>query len=110
MVVSRASDATNSAIWQRRKLQALVVAVRCCIAGIRSSQRGTADLLPVEDGTGKGAEALLRKQLTAMGVPMPWYGQSIGYDCPRRLWLFITTTDCGPDQLPCRNITAAKIR
>ena len=110
MVVSWASDATNSAVWQRRKLQALILAVRCCIAGIRSCMRGTADILPVEDASDKGAEALMRKQLTGMGVPMPWCGQALGYDCPLRFWIFASTTDCGPDQLMCRKITAAKIR
>ena len=96
---------------QRRKLHALLVSVRCCIDGACNSMRGTADLLPVEDGSAGGSEALLRKQLSGLGVPMPWYASpSAGYVRARRFWLFIATTDCGPDQLKSRKNIAARIR
>ena len=74
--------------------------------------RGTADLLPVDDGSARGAEALMRKQLAGLGVPMPWYDASptAGHVRARRFWLFVATTDCGPDQLACRKALAARIR
>ena len=110
MVVSYSADATNSSIWQRRKLQSMLVEVRSCIDSRQESLRAAADLLPVEDGSAKGAEALLWKQLRGLGIPL--WSDIHNSDCnhARSLWLYISTSDCGPDQALCRKTIAARIR
>ena len=58
--VSYVCDATNSSIWQQRKLQGLIAEVRFSAgSGTRSVLKQAADLLPVEDGSSRGAEVFV---------------------------------------------------
>ena len=111
MIVSFVADATNSSIWQRRKLQPMLVDVRCCVGDSCSGSKCAADVLPVEDGTASGAEALLRKQLSGLGIPL-WcdISEDDRHFHERSLWIFTSTSDCGPDQAVCRRNVAARIR
>ena len=79
-------DATNSAIWQRRKLHNLILKASYHFndgdipfdAAMKPSDltdhvtsvHALADLLPVETGTGMEALAMVRKQLASIGCPL----------------------------------------
>ena len=59
--VSYVCDATNSSIWQQWKLHSLIAEVRFSAgSGVRSVLKQAADVLPVEDGSARGAEAFVR--------------------------------------------------
>ena len=60
LCVSYVCDATNSSIWQQRKLQSLIAEVRFSAgSGVRSVLKQAADVLPAEDGSARGAEAFV---------------------------------------------------
>ena len=104
-VVSVICDATNSSIWQQRKLQSLIAEMLVLQQdGRRMKLTQSADLLPVEDASALGAEALCLKQLRNMGVPL-WNDADRGR---ARLYAYVMTTDCGPDQAACRRNICAK--
>ena len=111
MIVFFVADTTNSSIWQRRKLQPMLVDVRCCVGDSCSGAKCAADVLPVEDGSVRGTEGLLRKQLSGLGVPL-WcdIAEDDSHCHERCLWIFTATTDCGPDQAACRRNLASRIR
>lgn len=85
VVIGWMNDATNSGVWQRRKLHSVILdACHCprpdgkllqqymkgeCDWGdlFIHSSRGVSDVLPVDDGTAPGTLSLLRKQLSNMG-------------------------------------------
>ena len=77
------SDATNSGIWQKRKLQALeLIAMYLDTDDLNDAsatfddkfiyQKRLSDIQPVEDGRADGLLALLKKQLHALGCPTWW--------------------------------------
>ncbi len=70
-VFTATSDATNSAIWQKRKLSTLELSVafltdpHSCVWSWEEA-KGLADLLPVEDSTGRGTLAMIVKHMCSL--------------------------------------------
>ena len=74
-------DATNSAIWQKRKLTALLLHTaylvnlppsgefRWCWSEMFDELRSVADVQPVDDSSGKGSVALTTKMLHSLQCP-----------------------------------------
>ena len=79
-IVSYRQDATNSAVWNKSKLCALEMKASYMVlhgkeaidelhADSFSRIKRLADVLPVTDGSGKGAVLLTQKMLESLGVP-----------------------------------------
>lgn len=122
-------DATNSSVWQRRKLQTLEVA-SCYVrdpaamaeeeaplpgawwSEMMAESRQVADLQVVADASGAGTVAMITKQMASIGCPM-WdellERHANGLVAPRELHLWVSVSDCGPDQVLAQKILATKL-
>lgn len=113
-VIAFRGDATNSAVWQRRKLQGLQVVTSYLVdTAFSSFEKGWwgdsmeeltcwPDVLPVEDSSGVGAMSLVKKQLDS--VDCPSWEESLqrwksGQWTKNDIELFLYCSDCGPDQV-----------
>ena len=109
-------DATNSNIWQNRKLSTLEIqsayvsdfSALCSgewAQGVRSATC-IADVLAVGAPTAAGNMALVLKQLQGMGCPS-WTEAVASHQAPPRhgeqlVTCLLSTSDCGPDQAATR--------
>jgi hypothetical protein len=104
---SFAGDATNSAAWRGIKVHTLelwsayimsddVVDVVGLVEAIRdNSNNFLGDLQKVEDGTGRGTVAMLKKQLSSIGCPL-WgtQGELLENDCVLNIYAYTSDRGC----------------
>eukprot|EP00959_Pyramimonas_sp_CCMP1952_P421733 8835009-Pyramimonas_sp.AAC.1 len=116
-VVAFMCDATNSSIWQRRKLQGMKVQTRVVVDPLLVQRCSTckwadayvemtrwADAQPVENSKAGGTLALVRKQLGSVGCPLWSDFDSWANSNPDNNALLVMSysSDGGPDQKKAR--------
>ena len=96
-------DASNAGLFQNSKRQALKIMSKYCWARVHSNERAHVeweywlDVHLVEDGTGRGCLALVRKQLVTAGLCANW--TSLGGLESLRAVVYVSDVGCDQKKL-----------